>query len=158
MERVKSVKVVKPIYGLEIGDVLSRAAKGESFKFASEHVGEDFSFSNNLELSESFVNNDNFTAISFFNTKKEAIKALEEENAELKGQVAKLKEEIKQLVSKEGNIESKIKDRLGWAMNMEDRITRKVFLEDLEGDDLRDAELALSVYANMINELEDILK
>ena len=43
-------------------------------------------------------------------------------------------------------------------MNMEDRVTRKVFLEDLEGDDLRDAELALSVYANMINELEDILK
>lgn len=158
MENVSAVKVISPIYGLEEGDVLSRAKKEDNFKFLSEHVGEEFSFSSMLELSQDMVSGEAFTPISFFKTKKEFIKNLKQENEELKSENEELENQLKDATGKLNDLNRKIKENLESFESKYDKIARDYFQEYLTEEEEKDVNISMTALSNMITLLNRLSK
>jgi hypothetical protein len=147
MKNVKVVKVISPIYGLEEGDVLSRVNQGDSFSFKAEHIGESFSFSNSLELSEEMVDNENFGVVSYFKTKKEFIKDLQNKVSKLEAQLSVEEAAGDKFLKMVSRLDSKYDE----FSKKHDELSRDLYLDRLSSEDEADALLALTVYDNLMD-------
>lgn len=152
MKNVSAVKVVSPIYGLEEGDVLSRAIAGGNFQFKADHIGESFSFSNTLELSEDMINNESFSPVSFFKTKKEFIKNLQKENELLKAE----NKELLEIKEKADRLAKLLDAKYNVYDNMSDSINRDYMMGVLSEEDEYDAAVSLSVFKNLMSLVEEL--
>jgi DNA repair ATPase RecN len=82
MNNIKTVEVLDPIYGLTIGDVLTRENDLDNFSFSTEHIGEDYNLSRSVSLSPNLITKENFTATEWFEEKKAVSKKAKVEELE----------------------------------------------------------------------------
>ena len=96
MNNIKTIEVIKPVFGLEIGDRLSRVNSGDNFEISSEVITDSYTKKKEVSISESCINKDEFKAVEWLNekplTNKEKISKLESENSILVDRVKALEE------------------------------------------------------------------
>jgi hypothetical protein len=90
MNNIKSLEVIKPAYGLKVGDILSRTSGDSAFSIVVEEVGDGYEYASSVSLSESLINKDHFKAIEWFETRltnKQIITDLENKVSTLESQI-----------------------------------------------------------------------
>lgn len=116
MNNIKSVVVLKPVYGLHVDAVLSRENASDNFSYKSEYAGSDHSHKHVVEISESLLDKEYFSAIEWFEpkplTNKEKIKMLTEERDLLGKEVVELEERLQMSDETYYELVSKIKKEI----------------------------------------------
>lgn len=152
MNNIKSIEVVNPVYGLNVGDVLTRETSEDSFSFSAEHVGEDYTYSRSISLSPSLITKDDFVAIEWFEqkkTKRQIIEELEQkltDSIERENSVAAAHDKLL------NRIDSKLKEYRLKFEEISTNVENGVYLN--ESFDWADE--AMTVYHNMIELLEKL--
>lgn len=160
MNNIKTIEVVKPVFGLGVGSQLTRANDALPFEFKSETISDGFASTKSVSISEESVNRDSFKAIEWFAekplTNKQKICSLIEELAQGQSRYNELVKENEELIS----ILSKIDKRIQYKR---DEFAKKVQELDKEladkllcGERIEWADEALTVYANMLELLDKI--
>lgn len=162
MNNIKTIEVVKPVFGLGVGSQLTRANDTLPFEFKSETISDGFTSTKSVSISEESVNRDSFKAIEWFAekplTNKQKICSLIEELAQGQSRYNELVKENEELIS----ILSKIDKRIQYKR---DEFAKKVQELDKEladkllcGERVEWADEALTVYANMLELLDKIVE
>lgn len=169
MNNIKTIEVVKPVFGLNVGDRLNKDLTDGNFYLAEGCNGEGYSFTRVVSVKSDSVDKENFKVVEWIEpkplTNRQRIEQLEgqlkdaEENMELgqKNYTAILKENEEMLA-----LLTKIDKRIQYKR---DEYSKKVQELDKEladkllcGERIEWADEALTVYANMLELLDKIVE
>lgn len=75
LKNVKTVEVIKPVFGLVKGDKLSRSNKGDVFSYYDETAGEGYSETKSVTISEPLVDEEYFKVVEEFQAKSNRSKS-----------------------------------------------------------------------------------
>lgn len=143
---------IKPVFGLQKDSVLTRETSKDNFLYESEYAGKDHSFSNKVSLSESLITKDSFVAIEWFEDKPLTNK---EQIAKLKENVKNLEDQLARVTSEKSLIQKRIDTKISEFESQYSRVSK--LTEDMfHQDDFSWANEAMTVYYNMIDLLKKI--
>lgn len=151
MSNIKTIEVIKPLTGLEVGDVLTRSSNEYNFELdvetAGEVIGVPYTAQRFISLSESLINIDEFKAIEWFEDKEEI------ENEDYwKSRFAEITEAEIKLKTILGRIDEKLEEYKAKQAEQVDILEDKY----ISGERVEWADEALTVYHNMIDLLEKL--
>ena len=162
MNNIKTIEVVKPVFGLNVGDRLNKDLTDGNFYLAEGCNGEGYSFTRMVSVKSDSVDKENFKVVEWIAekplTNKQKICSLIEELAQGQSRYNELVKENEELIS----ILSKIDKRIQYKR---DEFAKKVQELDKEladkllcGERIEWADEALTVYANMLELLDKIVE
>jgi len=161
MNNIKTIEVIKPTLGLNVGDTLSREDANSNFTHKSEVIGDDYSSTSSISVSENYIDIDNFRIIEWFSMPMESVDLM---YSDMKDEIEKWKSEY-----------YKLNDNLDLYKERIDLINKRVYtkieeykqkLSELDkemndkfisGESIEWADEAFTVYHNMVELLEKII-
>jgi len=152
MNNIKTIEVVKPLTGLEAGDVLTRMDNQSNFELDVEEVTESYSVKRHISISQSLLNKEGFKAVEWFNK----IKTNREIIADLTAELALHKEMKDQTADRLKLITSRIDEKLKEYQSKYSEIDRNFQSNRYFGENVEWADEEMTVYHNMIDLLNKI--
>jgi len=138
MNNIKTVELKENMFGYAKGVRLTRLSPDRDFELVSEKIADDYTVSNRLTVSPSFIDKDTFTAVEWFNPVKTNKQRIEE-----------LQLKLDTILKR---IDTKIADYTKEYANIQDKLNSDLFSQDYE----EYANEAMTVYKNMIDLLKKI--
>jgi chromosome segregation ATPase len=168
MKNVKAIELTRPTFGLPKGTVLSRLSGNEPFAYKSEHVGENYQFSNSLSISQAAISWDFAKPIEWFEERrrsaKHVIQELEAEIERLKASNEKLTADIASVIDSYDSASKELNKLKSRAIEKRDEFQKKMneLQLDLENDIIAGestewADEAMTVYYNLVDLINKLL-
>lgn len=161
MKNVKAIELTRPTFGLPKGTVLSRLSSNEPFAYKSEHVGENYQFSNSLSIAQTAISWDFAKPIEWFEERrrsaKHVIQELEKEIERLNAENSLLSTEVRAIRSELDTIKRKATDKRDEFQKKMNELQLDLENDIIAGESTEWADEAMTVYYNLIDLINKLL-